>query len=179
MPKFTFDENDTAIDGCALLNKSTPIKQITLGFARYGIVQGPSDLSITSQDAISDLGREYRTVVSETGSGDVLTSRNTSIALSVDAGSELAREFAIWSIERQTYAFQLTNGLFQYNIGDTVSVTLPIEGLQYGFTGVIVAYAENVPNETRIEVFGNVTWPRLVTDEGEDILTDDGDVILL
>lgn len=180
--KFDFDDSDITVDGTTMINKTAPVKQIIMGYARYATTQGPSDLSTSSQDAVNDLGREYRTFPSQiitSSASTLVTSRDTSICLSVDATAELARELAIWSEERRTHSFQLTNGLHQYNIGDTVRVTLPQEGLDNGFVGVIVAYSENVPNDIKIEVFGNVIdAPRLITDSGADIITDDGSEII-
>lgn len=186
IPDFTLDENDPAIDGVTLLNKSTPVKQTNLGYARYGLVQGPADLAVTSNELISDLGLEWRSfptlvdfrVVAGNTSAPTWE-RNTSIVNQIDVALEANREQLFWSVERWTYKLVMTQGLHIFSIGQTVKFTANFGGFQGSFSGIVVAFVENVPMELSIEIIGPAPLRTLITDSGF-VMTDDlGNAIVL
>lgn len=179
--KWYFDETHVAIDTCTVVSFSPPSLQTILGYARYGQTQTASELSTSDLEIVSDLGQEYRTTQTPVDS-DVLAADSsalprtlpTAIVSLTDANTEALRQQAFWSMAPVTIRCQTTDGEFQYAIGDGVSVTMPIEGLEGGFSGMIVAIGNTVPIVEWFEAIGFVVPVGILeTTQGTDVVTTD------
>jgi hypothetical protein len=179
--KWSFDESTIAIDSCTVVAFSPPSKQTILGYNRYGQTQSASELSTSDLEIVSDLGQEYRTfptaIDNSAIAGDdsaLPRTLNTAIVSLTDIATEALRQQSFWSKAPMTIRAQTTNGEFQYAIGDGVNITMAIEGLDGGFTGMIVAIGDTVPLVEWFEAIGFVaTVGILETTQGTDVTTSD------
>lgn len=179
--KWYFDETSVAIDSCTAVAFSPPPKQTILGYARYGQTQSASELSTSDLELVSDLGQEYRTFPTPISTAAVAADSsalprtlNTAIASLTDASTEALRQQAFWAKAPVTVRAQTTDGEFQYAIGDGVNITMPIEGLEGGFNGMIVAIGNTVPMIEWFEAIGVVVPIGILeTTQGTDVVTTD------
>jgi len=186
--KWSFDETTIAIDSCTVVSFSPPSKQTILGYNRYGQTQSASELSTSDLELVSDLAQEYRTAQTSIDSAVVAADSSalprtlsTAIVSLTDATTEATRQQTFWAQAPITIRAQTTDGEFQYAIGDGVQVTMPIEGLEGGFVGMIVAIGNTVPLIEWFEAIGFVVPVGILqTTEGTDIITTDtGSLITL
>jgi hypothetical protein len=184
-PKWTLGINDVTRGGVALVLKTDPVKQTNFSYDRYALVQGPADLAVTSQETIADLGQEFRVIQTPVDAQVIAANPSaptwdpkSSIVLPADGVVESAREQAFWGTEKRVYAVQLTEGLHQYSIGDSVLLQMPIEGLDNGFLGVVVGLKENVPSDNGLTLIGSMLpRPGIILDSGSPIVLDSGATI--
>lgn len=194
-PKFHLTSEDIQTNALKRVALSLAVKQTKLSYRPYAKTQSRSELATSLTEAQKvDLGQEKRfaatpvdpTVASLRPTAEVLE-EDTLYDLESAAYAEAQRRQALWGVNRATYLLPLTRGLFQYAIGDTVSVTLQsadgtyIENLNEALL-VVVAYVEDPKLETmQIEVWGE-KLPEpvyLIGAGGEILLASDGSLLVV
>lgn len=193
-PKFYLTENDVQADGVSMINKTLGVKRTTLNYRPYQTTQQSGNLAASLSQAVkADLAKPLRTV-STPLSASVLASRQSALDLVQDtlyddsqqAYTEAVRRQALWGVNRATYSLPLTRGLYQYSIGDIISVSILgadgeyVENLQNAIL-VVVGYQEDASTAAvTLEAWGllYVFSGYLLTDAGEVLLTDDGEALI-
>lgn len=191
-PKFFLTENDVAADAVVMVNKTLAVKRTTLNYRPYQTVQQPNNLATSLSPATkADLGKPLRSV-STPVSAAVLAARPSALDLTQDTlyddpgqvYTEAVRRQALWGVNRATYSLPLSRGLYQYNIGDVVGVTIQavdgsyVENLLNAIL-VIVGYTENANTSSiTLQCWGlqykEVLAMGLIADDGTALTTDDG-----
>lgn len=189
-PKFYLTENDVRSGEVAQINKTLAAKRTTLNYRPYQTTQQAGNLATSLSQAVkADLGKPTRSV-STPLSAQVLAARPSATDLVQDtlyddrqeAYNEAVRRQALWGVNRATYSLPLSRGLYQYSIGDVLSVSILgadgnyVENLQDVIL-VVVGYSEDANAlAITLECWGKLAIYSgyLTTDSGEVLTTDEG-----
>lgn len=193
-PKFHLTSDDLQTSALKRVALSLAVKQTKLSYRPYSKTQSRSELSTSLTEAQKvDLGQDKRYATTPVDP-NVAGLRSTAEVLEEDtlydleavAYAEAHRRQGLWGVNRATYLLPLTRGLFQYAIGDVITVTALsadgtyIENLN-GNALIVVAYVEEPKLETiQLEAWGaEPPEPEyLVGAGGEYLLAADGSMLL-
>jgi len=193
IPKFKLTERDIAANSVSIIARTIASKRTNLGYRFYQTVQQGTALS-TSLTEIekSDLSQSYRYTPTPVDQ-NIISIRPAAIDLiqltcyddPVEVLTEAERRQSIWGKNRITVLLPLTKGLFQYDIGDEIEVS--IADLTGGyvlnlFSAILMVcgYQEDPSVDSiNLKAWGVEPPIYLETAEGEVLETSEGDGILI
>ena len=162
-PIGTIAEKDVRVGGVSRLPSAPPSKTQRLGYRRNWIPMRPEAVATSLTAEQKGLAAETYRYATATGASSIQTAYAD--AEDVDAESymdtlanaqaEADRRQTLWGVPRDIYSVPLANGLFQYNLGDTWTLTIPRFGLSTGQPFVVVGITEDVAaDEVTLELWG-------------------------
>lgn len=176
-PINTLTEKDIVFQSLELVEVIDPSKRQRVGYHKIWKTQTPAELATSlSQATIAQYGQDFSYTQSENPS--VLTAFplaadvdiTTFFNLLSDAQKEATRRQTLYGVQRFVFRVSLTNGLFQYFLGNTIAInysqgTPPAGSIinRYSLNGkqfVIIGITENVssggntPDEVILELWG-------------------------
>ncbi len=191
--KFRLTSRDVEVGGVRRIATTAPVKRTRLSYRSYQTVQSV-DTAATglTESEKNDLAQPVRYTdtpvdarVLAANARAVELVQETLFDLKTDADAESLRRQALWGVENRTYSLPLTEGLYQYAIGDDVlvSIQMPdgtwLQGLR-DVTLKVVGYIEDPERNTiTLEAWGPMPEGVGLSDDDEEVLLDDDGEALL